>query len=268
MERVFTLKTALALTLLITVSSCSSTSVNAQDAPATPPAVDDTPSQTMVPEDPYELRSTNQKLVNDRGDGFEPLYGTRNLRAVVAGVMYRGGANNKYFKYGPRDNRNPLPDLGLKNLCEEGFSTAVYLYSDNYATAPKRVDCIDRRTGQANTLAYEQIGPYNERSVRDLLSMVHRKIKAPSEGSVYMHCWNGWHASGLISAYALRQFCGLTGDQAVKYWDLNTDGNHTDPNFAKIRANIRAFTPHADLAITAEERESLCLPLTALIGPL
>lgn len=231
--------------------SCSTASVPAQ---AGQPAVNDR----------YELHSTTQKLINDRGDGYDSLYGTRNFRAVLAGVLYRGGANNKYNRYGARDNRNPLPDVGLRNLCEEGFATAVYLYPDHYETAPPKVDCVDRRTGRPNTLAYEQVGPYNERSVRDLLALVHRKAKNPAEGPAYFHCWNGWHASGLISAYALRQFCGLSGDEAVKYWDANTDGNNTDPAFAKIRANIRAFTPYADLELTPAERENLCLPLVAL----
>jgi hypothetical protein len=253
------------LSLLGAASACAKPVVNTETARETPPPatiVDIQDRASDAATEPYPLPNTNQKLVNDHGDGFEPLYGTRNVRAVLAGTLYRGGANNKYFRYGVRDNRNPLPDLGLQNLCEEGFSTAVYLYSTNYETAPKKVDCVNRRTGASHTLKYEQIGPYNEASVRELLSIVYRKLKNPTEGPAYFHCWNGWHASGLISAYTLRQFCGVSGAEAVSYWDANTDGNNTDPAFATIRKNIRDFTPYSDLQLTSAERAAVCLPLT------
>jgi hypothetical protein len=217
-------------------------------------------------EDHYGLRTTNQKLIDNRGNGYENLYGVRNLRAVLADVAYRGGANNSYNRYGPRDNRNPLPTVGLENLCREGFDTAVYLYSANYATAPKKVDCINRHTQKPSSLTYLQLSPYNEKSVREILSIIHRKARSTEKAPAYFHCWNGWHASGLISAYILRQFCEVGGEEAVAYWNQNTDGNHQDPAFAKIRRNIREFTPYADLLVGSEEKKALCLPLQR--GPL
>jgi hypothetical protein len=243
--------------------SCSTGAVKAQETDETPASAAVSVPERLAPKDPYLLRSSNQKLVDNRGNGYDDLYGIRNFRAVLAGVMYRGGANNKFNRYGARDNHNPLPDLGLQNLCKEGFDTAVYLYSDNFETAPPKVDCVDRRTGKPNSLEYVQIGPYNEPAIRKLLSIVHRKIKDRSEGPAYFHCWNGWHASGLISAYALRQFCGVSGTEAVKYWNLNTDGYDDEPAFEKIRKRIRDFVPYTDLALTAEEKKSLCLPMTA-----
>ena len=62
--------------------------------------------------------------MDNRGRGFEPLYGTRNFRVVLRSVVFRGGANNQLHRTAPRDNRNPLPADGLKTLCAEGFGTA------------------------------------------------------------------------------------------------------------------------------------------------
>lgn len=217
--------------------------------------------------DRYALHSTHDKLVDNHGDGYENLYGVRNLRVVLANVLYRGGANNAFNRYGKRDNSNPLPTLGLENLCKEGFDTAVYLYATNYGKAPKKVDCVNRKTGKPNTLVYEQISPYNEKSIREALTLVYKKVKERSAAPVYFHCWNGWHASGLISAYSLRQFCGMSGADAVKYWDLNTDGNNDEPAFKKIRADIQAFVPYADYQLAPDERKELCLPMTTSTPP-
>ncbi len=213
------------------------------------------------------MRSSHERLIDNRGEGHEPLYGVRNFRSVLANTFYRGGGNNATNRYGKRPNRNPLPIQGLENLCREGFSTAVYMYSEGYADAPKKVNCTDRRTGKNHTLDYLQMGPYKEANIREMLQLIHRKVKESATGSpispVYYHCWNGWHASGLISAYSLRQFCGYSGAQAIEYWNLNTDGNDRDPNFEKLRKQMREFKPYADLELTAAERARICLPMKA-----
>ena len=214
--------------------------------------------------DRYGVRSSNDRLVDNKGEGHEALYGVRNFRAVIANTLYRGGGNNSTNRYGKRPNRNPLPAQGLENLCREGFDTAVYMYSEGFADAPKKVSCIDRRTGKSNTLDYLQMGPYKPASIREMLELVHRKAKDGGNGNVapvYFHCWNGWHASGLIAAYALRQFCDYSGDQAIAYWNLNTDGNDRDPNFEKLRKQMRDFRPYSDLRLSPAERERLCLPM-------
>lgn len=72
------------------------------------------------------------KITNNTGDGFEELYGTRNMRAVLHGIYYRGGANNYCHRSNPRDNMNPLPADGLSNLCEEGFGKGIYFYATNF----------------------------------------------------------------------------------------------------------------------------------------
>jgi hypothetical protein len=52
---------------------------------------------------PYE------KIVQDHGQGPASLYGLRNLRAVLPGVVYRSGANNQFrdlYKEKPRNGMN------------------------------------------------------------------------------------------------------------------------------------------------------------------
>jgi len=212
--------------------------------------------------DRFGLKTTHEKLIDNSGAGYERLYGTRNFRAVLANVLYRGGGNNKNNRYGSRPNKSPLPIQGLTSLCEQGFDTAVYMYSDGFEQAPKKVECVEKKTKLPATLDYLQIGPYNEGSIRELLEITAKKIRAGGKvKSSYYHCWNGWHASGMISAYSLRQFCNYTGEQAVKYWDLNTDGFNTEPAFEKLRKQIREFKPHEDLKLTAAERAKFCLPM-------
>ena len=203
------------------------------------------------------LNDTHTKLVDNKGNGYEKLYGVRNLRAVLNGVVYRGGANNSYNKYGKRDNRNPLPNVGLENLCKEGFSNAVYLYSTNFSTAPKSWSCSSFHS-EKSTLTYAQTSPYNDAGLKSMFAKIMTTIKDPSVGPVYLHCWNGWHASGLVSALILRQFCNYSGDQAVSYWDLNTDGANTDPAFVKIRKQIRDFKAFPEFKIDARTQALVC----------
>jgi hypothetical protein len=207
----------------------------------------------------FPLKTPYEKLVNNRGDGEEDLYGTRNFRAVLNGVVYRGGANNKYNKYGSRSNQNPLPKVGLRNLCEEGFSTAIYLYTTNYASAPKVTSCSSVLSSNQK-LNYIQASPHmTDVDARKVLNLIHKRLTSETDKSpIYMHCWNGWHASGLISAYTLKQFCGLSGSQAVSYWDKNTDGNNVGAPYDRLRAKIRAFKPDPKLTISPEVKAAVC----------
>jgi hypothetical protein len=207
----------------------------------------------------YSLRDVYQKLVDNRGDGFEALYGVRNFRTVLNGVVYRGGANNYYNKLGKRGNSNPLTDLGLRNLCEEGFSTTVYLYSKNYESAPKSTSC-SASYGARNSLEYKQESPLTqENDALEILGLIYERLVSQIDRQpIYLHCWNGWHASGFISALTLRQFCGWSGDQAVAYWDQNTDGHNEESKYKRIRAKIRTFQPDSEMSIDERLREKIC----------
>jgi hypothetical protein len=205
----------------------------------------------------YNLRHVDTKLVDNTGNGFEPLYGVRNFRAVLNGVVYRGGANNVYNKHGKRWNQNPLPPVGLKNLCEEGFGNAVYLYSTNFSKAAKQTSCSSRMKSR-NELNYATHSPLSDSGMYEILKKVHYAINHPEDGPIYLHCWNGWHASGLASAITLRQFCGMSGSAAVDYWNRNTDGHNKDKGFEKIRNRIRNFSPRPEFLITQSQREAIC----------
>ncbi len=212
----------------------------------------------------YPLSNATQKLVSNTGDGDERLYGTRNFRAVLNGVFYRGGANNAFLKPRARDNRNPLPQVGIDNLCEEGFGTAIYLYSTNFNTAPQATRCRTFDNAD-NTFSYKQISVLSgEAKVKEVLSIIHQHIRNPRLGPVYAHCWNGWHASGMAGGAALRQFCGFTGEQAARYWTQNIDGHEMGES---VRNRLRAFQPYAEFQISAEERRAICPDTSSLAFP-
>lgn len=203
----------------------------------------------------YALKSATQKLVDNYGRGNESLYGVRNFRAVLNGIYYRGGANNVYHRSNKRDNMNPLPDDGLQNLCEEGFGTAIYLYSKNYSTAPKNTRC---RTFENvdNDLNYHQASVLNGNAqIKRVLSLIYDHIRDPRLGPIYAHCWNGWHASGLAAATALRQFCGFSAEQAVQYWNQNIDKHEVGEG---VRRRIRQFVPYPEFQISEEEKKAIC----------
>lgn len=203
----------------------------------------------------YQLNSLTEKLVDNRGDGYENLYGVRNFREVLKGILYRGGANNSYNKYGKRPNQNPLPDMGLKNLCSEGFGASVYLYETNFSTAPQHVNCSTIEA-KANKLKYYQLTAADAENTAKYLEMIYKAIKGEGAAPIYMHCWNGWHASGLVSTLALRQFCGFSGKEALAYWMQNTDGN-TD-GYDSIKKRIVDFQPMSQFKISAEEQNQIC----------
>ncbi|ASD64669.1 hypothetical protein B9G79_14390 [Bdellovibrio bacteriovorus] len=200
----------------------------------------------------YGLESASEKSTDNKGLGDTNLWGTRNFRVVLHGVLYRGGANNKYFDP-PRSNTNPLPATGLNNLCKEDFSAAVYLYSENFSTAQKSVKCKNT-DHQDQTLTYKQYAAAGENE--KILAMVYDRIKGKSNGPIYAHCWNGWHSSGLISGMALKQFCGWSNEKVDAYWMKNTDGNNQ--GFETIRKRLRDFKPLVKFSISAEERSLIC----------
>ena len=125
----------------------------------------------------------------------------------------------------------------------------------NYNTASPKVSC--KSISGNNKMNYLQLSTYNSGGQRTIFGMIKQAISKNS-GPIYMHCWNGWHASGLAAALSLRQFCNVSAVEAVNYWDKNTDGNNTDPNFSSIRKAIRDFVPLAEFKISPEDQERIC----------
>ncbi len=197
-------------------------------------------------------KCANEKITDNFGNGFDSLYGTRNLRTILHGIAYRGGANNFYHKLNKRDNHNPLPQDGLKNLVKQGFSSAVYLYGTNFSTAQKFA--VNENTN--DTLNYYQIGGNNKKELRKIMLMVKDAINNPEKGPIYFHCWNGWHQSGYISSAILMQFCGISNKEAYQYWIDNTDG--VNKGYDNVKKLVKNFVPFKDITIDKELKEKIC----------
>lgn len=202
----------------------------------------------------YDLHDLYSKKVNNQGEGYEPLTELRNFRVVLYGVLYRSGANNVYNKKNKRDNENPLQPQGLKDLCEQNFSQAIYLYKKNYASAQKEVTCTNSEKNK-NHLKYTQLSALDPKNEKEFLTSILKAIQNPGH-PILMHCWNGWHASGLVSTLALRQYCGFNAEEAVEYWIKNTDGN--SKGYEKIKKRIREFRPYSDLKISQGVQNNIC----------
>ena len=88
-----------------------------------------------------------------------------------------------------------------------------------------------------------------KKTSNDVLILVDKKIEFfkdvisrandSTKGPVYIHCWNGWHQSGLLSAITLIQFCDYSNKEAIAYWERCTDGNFK--GFPKVRQRISEY---------------------------
>lgn len=266
-QKVFSLKRILCLLLTSQLIAC----VDAKITDLVPASsADNSDQNTEVPTTPpvagfnladevnkfklrYNVSMISQRITDNDGEGDPNLYGTRNFRVVLHGVMYRGGGNNTKLVENPRSNTNPLPTIGLNNLCKEDFAAAVYLYSENFDKAPKEVSCSNT-SHQEQDLVYKQYAAAGENA--KILAMIYDRIKGKLDGPVYAHCWNGWHSSGLIAGMALKQFCGWSDAKVDAYWVQNTDGNYQ--GFEAIRSKLKAFKPYSKYLISTSEKNLIC----------
>jgi len=195
----------------------------------------------------------SHKISDNRGNAPLELKGVRNLRVVLNDVLYRSGANNIYNPFLSRANNNPVSLQTLLNLYESGFDKVYYLYRDNFNTAytPEMINDL-KNIG----ITYTSMVPTNDSLRYLILSDIYKQIKSPGSGAILLHCWNGWHMSGMISALALRQFCDFSPQKAWTYWQMCTDGN--DKGFNTIRERIINFTPYESLRISPEEKKRVC----------
>jgi outer membrane protein OmpA-like peptidoglycan-associated protein len=200
----------------------------------------------------YGVECVQDKITDNRGNGYDDLYGTRNFRVVLHGVAYRGGGNNYYHKTNKRGNKNPLPLDGLHALLDNGFSASVYLYTENFETAPK----VIYNTESVDTLHYFQIGGNTDTELDSILLLTHNAITDTAVGPVYLHCWNGWHQSGFVSAILLKQFCDFSNERSIHYWEDCAD-NWTI-GYDRIRNSIRDFIPVDKYKISEEVKNSIC----------
>ena len=224
-------------------------------------------TDTLSPEF-YKVRYNENdllyKITDNYGNNFEDLYGTRNMRPILHGVAYRGGGNNYYHKTAKRKNQNPLPNDGVLNLCQEGFSTSVYLYQKNADSIIDNQGC-NCTNGSTNNLNYVQLDYFDSNHIYQMVKMAYESAKYDSIGPIYLHCWNGWHASGYISAILLKQFCGYTNLEATSYWDIATDGANKSSRYRSIRDKIENFVPYPEFKLEDELGNRICPPMPSVI---
>lgn len=199
----------------------------------------------------YKVRCVQEKITDNQGNGHEDLYGTRNFRAILHGVAYRGGGNNYYHRTDKRNNKNPLPLDGLNNLLDEGFTSSVYLYTENFETSPTLLI-----NDEFDTLTYFQLGGNTTSSRDSILMLTYNAIVNPNFGPIYLHCWNGWHQSGYVSAILLKQFCGYSTEKSLHYWEDCAD-NWTR-GYDRIRDAIRLFNPIEKYKIRKSLSDAIC----------
>jgi len=171
--------------------------------------------------------------------------GLRNVRTVMGGILSRGG--------GPAYKM--LSERSMRGLCEQGFSGGVYAYDDGY-TGPTSVDCVDA-SGVARRFEYQSIGFRSRRDRQQFMALLYDVI-LQNKGPVYVHCWNGWHASGEMSALALMQFCGYSGADAADYWAANVGDPENLGNYGRIRKGIAAFQAFEEFVLDEKTRARVC----------
>jgi LysM repeat protein len=216
-----------------------------------------------VTADKYGLSSIEKRVIDNKGRGDDRFYGTRNFRVVLYDLVYRGGGNNlflrdtipKYYLW------NPMPSWGLKQLSDVGFDKAVYLYSHNfeYWYPQARLDSLADE-------GFEYIcRPKLDYYLDDYLQDVMNRANDSTSGAMYIHCWNGWHQSGLLSAYTLMQFCDYSNYEALKYWETCTDGNYR--GFSKVKSRIKNYKPSKKYFFTEEQQKRYCPCEKDVSGP-
>ncbi len=167
----------------------------------------------------------------------EPFHGIRDYRQVMPGVLYRGGADN---------GRAPLNGSELAALCDQGFGTAIYLYDTGF-TGPSTVHC------QQGSMDYIYQS-WEGKGRAEVHQQIYETIKSKGK-PVFIHCWNGIHATGAVAATALVQFCGISAQQAVEYWKVGIAKQLQYPSVIK---SIMSFQPNPALQLTPEEQSQYC----------
>ena len=212
--------------------------------------------------DMFGLDSVQTKLVNNKGIGPEHLLGVRNMRVVLHGVLYRGGSNNFYRREAePKTyNSHPLPPWGINNLRQAGFGGAIYLYS-KYFEEDYPEPVLDSLFDLG--FNYSCQPDLNREVVFSFFEEINALIQSEKKEPLYIHCWNGWHQSGMLSAFTLMQFCGLNNQQALKYWEQNTDGAFK--GYPHVKSEILQFKPFSEFNTDSATRARICPCMTESI---
>lgn len=190
--------------------------------------------------EPYQTEASRPILSEDQ---------LPRLRPVMRGVLYRSGTPS---------------EEALAYLCEAGWKRVYSLYGEyTTQTGPRNQNMLrhgrDRRSCQSGSdqrsLEWRAAPSSRLRSLPTIFNDIVESVRNPDKGPVLVHCWNGLHYAGMVSALALRQFCGFSAEQAEAYWRANANRG---ANYPLIIANLRSFKPYPNLALTSEEQQSVC----------
>lgn len=171
------------------------------------------------------------------------------LRPVLKGALFRSGTPS---------------EPALAHLCETGWKRVYSLYGEHTTQAgPRNQNMLrhgrDLRTCQSErgqrTLEWRSAPSARMRSLPAIFADVLESVRSPDKGPVLVHCWNGLHYAGMVSALALRQFCGFTAEQAEAYWRANANRG---ANYPLIIDNLHKFKPIPNLTLSAEEQATIC----------
>ena len=165
----------------------------------------------------------------------------RALKTVIPGLLYRGGGAG---------GKVPLTQEALNGLCEAGFSLAVYGYTEGFR-GTQQIQCTNSISGQQNTLTYIAGEASKLAFEQEVMNRIQVVVANPNVGPVFVHCWNGDHASGELASFGLRQFCGWSGSAATTYWSRNQHG-------AAPISRIAKFNPNPVLGIAEDNRAVVC----------
>ena len=158
----------------------------------------------------------------------------KNSQDLLGGLLTRAG-NSK---------QQQLNDQQLKMLCEQGYTNAYFLYDG--ATA-RTVSC------SKGTIKYSSQGTKN---VKPIIANIYDGVK--SGHRTFVHCHNGAHASGIVAAMALREFCDYSGDKAFNYWVQKAKTNPLpEKNVGIIRGRLMNYQPFG-FDISASDKAALC----------
>lgn len=238
------------LTICLFIVSCAT-----QNKQVKPAAVSANPSE-RVPNSETDFVKMND-LVNNVRATQEKVEGIRNFRVVMPKVLYRGG--------GPGGNTT-LNETSFKSLSERHFSEAVYMYDTAWNTRPKNTFGVEYSLYSHGD---KNISFKTDKYKYDFLAKV-KDVIVNGKGPIFVHCWNGWHASGEMATLALMQFCGLKADPNEKcdprelQTSLNvpiTAQNYWNRNVGSLHCQIKrmqSFKPFPDLMITEEQAAHVC----------
>lgn len=164
--------------------------------------------------------------------------GIRDFREVLRGTLFRGGANN---------GQAPMNSTQLRAMCERNMGVSVYLYNKGFSD-PGPISCSQ------GSMIYATKMWSRDAAVTEVLQAVYNSITTGGK-PVFIHCWYGIHATGMVAAMALMQFCDATPSQAVAYWKV---GIAPQLQYPHVIEKIENFQPRSHLRISAADKARIC----------